>query len=45
MNIGFLASHTGSNMQAIIDAAYRSGAVGTLETVDWWQEPSREPRS
>lgn len=32
------------NMQAIIDAAYRSGGTGALESVDWLCEPVREPR-
>ncbi len=32
------------NMQAIIDAAYRSGGTGVSQVVDWFREPSREPR-
>ncbi len=32
------------NMQAIVDAAYRSGKTGATETVDWLLQPSRELR-
>ena len=32
------------NMQAVIDAAYRSGRTGAVEDVDWLLQPSQEPR-